>query len=256
MAWSPVSAAMGVHVVDLRGRTAGASAHSVLADPTGRRRRQLTRLGRGVACLLAVWLCGLGLAGVGLLPGRLGSWALLVGSPSSPPRIERLEHPKAVPTQATGRVGVGAASESRVRQRATSTSGFRGGAGQLSHARGQSGLRPVKHAQAAPRRHRSLIVRAAAPARSEAGGPSSSSTQGGATGQSPGVGEARVAGQSRTERAREVPGRRAELAPGWGVATSATQTTTTPSSNSSGHAASTPEHPEGHGHETATLTSP
>jgi hypothetical protein len=77
---------MRVHVVDLRGQGGGGGCRSVLADPTGRRRRWLTRVGRATACVLGAWLCGLGLAGLDLLPARLASSPSLVSSSSAPPR--------------------------------------------------------------------------------------------------------------------------------------------------------------------------
>ena len=40
----------------------------VLQDSTGRRRRRLRRLGRGIAVLLLVWLVLLGLGGINLAP--------------------------------------------------------------------------------------------------------------------------------------------------------------------------------------------
>src|SRR5204862_461859 len=55
-------------VTDLRGRVAALPAVSVLVDTTGRRARRLRIAGRVVAALLALWLCGLLLAGLGLLP--------------------------------------------------------------------------------------------------------------------------------------------------------------------------------------------
>jgi hypothetical protein len=55
-------------VIDLRGLRKRAQAPSVLADPTGRRARRLHVAGRILASLFLVWLCGLVLAGLGLLP--------------------------------------------------------------------------------------------------------------------------------------------------------------------------------------------
>src|SRR5215210_5139751 len=55
-------------VIDLRGLRAPAEAPSVLADPSGRRARRLHAAGRVVGSLLLLWLCGLVLAGLGLLP--------------------------------------------------------------------------------------------------------------------------------------------------------------------------------------------
>lgn len=63
-------AAGTVRVVDIRGRRVAAVVTPVLADPSGVRARRLARLGRGVACLCLLWLLGLGLAGIGILPAR------------------------------------------------------------------------------------------------------------------------------------------------------------------------------------------
>jgi hypothetical protein len=249
---------MGVHVVDLRGQGESRAGHSVLADPTGRRRRQLTRMGRVVAGMLGIWLCGLFLAGVGLLPGRLGSWALLGGSPSSPPRLERLEHPRqpnAIVTQASSLTkdprGVSTAAGSRGRQWGAPNYGSRRGDRQLPHAPRQGRLGPAERGRIAPGRPGSSRMQANTQA--EAGVQARKSTHPGAVEPSSAAGPSHVAGQSRTKRA-EAPGQ-AELAPGWGVATSAMQTSAT-SSSSQGKSAPPPEHPEARGHEEATLTPP
>ena len=55
-------------VVDLRGLRAPAEAPSVLADPSGRRARRLHAAGRVTGSLLLLWLCGLVLAGLGVVP--------------------------------------------------------------------------------------------------------------------------------------------------------------------------------------------
>jgi hypothetical protein len=56
-------------VLDLRGeRLAGTTAHGVLEDATGGRRRVMRNLGLAVAGLLTVWLLALLLSGLGLFP--------------------------------------------------------------------------------------------------------------------------------------------------------------------------------------------
>src|SRR4051794_4045981 len=55
-------------VIDLRGQGPGAAGAPVLADPSGRRARRLRAAGRLVGVLFLLWLCGLVLAGIGLLP--------------------------------------------------------------------------------------------------------------------------------------------------------------------------------------------
>jgi len=66
-------AAFGGHatparVTDLRGRVSPGPISPVLVDPTGRRARQLRVVGRVLASVLLLWLCGLALGGIGLLP--------------------------------------------------------------------------------------------------------------------------------------------------------------------------------------------
>ena len=60
--------AIPVRVTDLRGRVSPGPIAPVLVDPTGRRARQLRLVGRMLASVLLLWLCGLVLGGVGLLP--------------------------------------------------------------------------------------------------------------------------------------------------------------------------------------------
>lgn len=55
-------------VTDLRGIVVPLATPAVLADPTGHRARRLHVAGRILAAVLLVWLCGLVLAGLGLLP--------------------------------------------------------------------------------------------------------------------------------------------------------------------------------------------
>jgi hypothetical protein len=55
-------------VVDLRGTRLRPVVTPVLADPSGVRARRLARAGRAVAFLCLLWLVGLGLAGIGILP--------------------------------------------------------------------------------------------------------------------------------------------------------------------------------------------
>jgi hypothetical protein len=62
-----VSAA-GVRVIDIRGTRVHPVATPVLADPSGVRARRLARVGRAIAFLGLLWVVGLGLAGIGVLP--------------------------------------------------------------------------------------------------------------------------------------------------------------------------------------------
>jgi hypothetical protein len=86
---------MGIDVLDLRGDGGAGGGSSVLADPTGRRRRRLTGASRAMACAVGVWLCGLLGAGLGLLPAPVVPLASFVNAPSAPPRLDRLAHPPA-----------------------------------------------------------------------------------------------------------------------------------------------------------------
>lgn len=58
----------GVRVVDIRGTRMRPPVTPVLADPSGVRARRLARTGRAIAFLCLLWLVGLGLAGIGILP--------------------------------------------------------------------------------------------------------------------------------------------------------------------------------------------
>src|SRR5579884_4275874 len=55
-------------IVDLRGHRAAPVPAPVLADPSGRRARVLARVGRGISLVMLMWVIGLVLAGVGVLP--------------------------------------------------------------------------------------------------------------------------------------------------------------------------------------------
>ena len=77
-------------IIDLRGPDSSSpeDGFGVLADPTGRRRRGLRRIGRAVAVLFAIWLAALALAGVGLLPGVGVPLASRSGADGAPPPID------------------------------------------------------------------------------------------------------------------------------------------------------------------------
>ena len=57
-----------VRVIDIRGTRLRPVVTPVLADPSGVRARRLARAGRAIAVVCLLWLVGLGLAGIGLLP--------------------------------------------------------------------------------------------------------------------------------------------------------------------------------------------
>src|SRR5437868_8388457 len=75
-----------MEIVDLRGRHAVIAAAQVLADPSGRRARMLRRAGRVIAVVFLLWLVGLILAGLGILPAGSVPLAPSV-SPSAPPPL-------------------------------------------------------------------------------------------------------------------------------------------------------------------------
>jgi hypothetical protein len=79
-------------IVDLRGRQPVPTPASVLADPSGRRARRLAHAGRAMVGVFVVWLAGLALAGIGILPaGDVPLGPPLVSQ--SPPRLTRLPKP-------------------------------------------------------------------------------------------------------------------------------------------------------------------
>ncbi len=81
---------MDSRVLDLRGSGEVPPEMAVLADPSGRRARRLRAVGRAVATLLLLWMIGLILAGLGLLPKS----AVLLGSalraPQAPSALAKL----------------------------------------------------------------------------------------------------------------------------------------------------------------------
>src|SRR2546421_6878821 len=72
-------------IIDLRGQPAAPAPDPVLVDPSGARMRMLTRAGRVVAVLFLLWLVGLVLAGLGILPaGEIPLGRTLVNQAPSP----------------------------------------------------------------------------------------------------------------------------------------------------------------------------
>jgi hypothetical protein len=57
--------------IDLRGTRAQSPVQPVLLDLTGQRARNLARLGRAIAVVFVLWLCGLLLAWLGVLPDAI-----------------------------------------------------------------------------------------------------------------------------------------------------------------------------------------
>jgi len=126
---------MADHVIDLRGQGAHTGRSSVLADPTGRRRRWLTLMGRIVTGTLILWICGLVGAGLGLLPAPIVPFVSVVGPQSSPPRLDRLPSPRP-PSPALLRPAARARSTPRAAGRPI-------GDGGSPHARTRARSRPV-----------------------------------------------------------------------------------------------------------------
>jgi hypothetical protein len=136
------------NLVDLRGRTSFPVAAPVLADPSGRRARVLAGVGRAVGAVFLLWLLGLLLAGLGMLP----SGAIPLGPAlraQSLPALKSFPRP-AAPSKsdlaaakplsaksatALGRTLGGAAATTGAHDVDT---GSRGGAG-LGHGHGGSG---------------------------------------------------------------------------------------------------------------------
>ena len=214
--------------VDLRGKGAPTGDTSVLADPSGRRRRRLTRMGRIVAGALVVWLCGLVGAGLGLLPAPIVPFASSVDPQSSPPRMSRLPAPRP-PSMAVLRPAAPAP---------TPRSGTRA-SGTPAPARTLIGHRDV------PRlRSRGGPRARPAPAPSGLGGLTAPALLRAAN--APGHFAAGAPGRAGTA----IPlgtARRPQSAPGQSSGSSTTQTTTSPSLT--GASGSAPGHSEVHSHE-------
>jgi hypothetical protein len=130
----------------------------VLADPTGVRARRLTRAGRAIALVLVLWVVGLGLAGLGILPAD----DLPLGSTLSGTAPSALHSPVPIGSDAGGPSAPSSASDrggpvSALPSRAGSTAGA-GVAAQVG--RGQAGTtagrrssgRPLAPAPRAPGR--------------------------------------------------------------------------------------------------------
>src|SRR5690242_7748020 len=77
-------------IVDLRGRGPEPVPAPVLADPTGRRARLLARVGRGISLVMLIWVIGLVLAGIGVLPAGDLPLGPAVASDSGPVALRSL----------------------------------------------------------------------------------------------------------------------------------------------------------------------
>jgi len=97
-------------VVDLRGGRPGPPPAAVLADPTGRRARLLARAGRVVGVVFLLWLAGLALAGLGILPAGYLPLAHSVGQAPAPLAAAQRDS-----SAATARTTAGAARSAAAR---------------------------------------------------------------------------------------------------------------------------------------------
>jgi hypothetical protein len=79
--------------VDLRGRQAAAARVQVLADASGRRARLLARAGRATAIVFVLWLAGLALAGIGILPPGDVPLGHVIAGPARPAHGAEAEQP-------------------------------------------------------------------------------------------------------------------------------------------------------------------
>ena len=80
-------------VVDLRGREFTVPPPPVLSDPSGRRARWLARGGRVLTVLALLWVAGLVLAGLGVLPSGDVPLGRAVAGPQAPSGWRRLPTP-------------------------------------------------------------------------------------------------------------------------------------------------------------------
>jgi hypothetical protein len=83
--------------LDLRGRELTVPAPAVLSDPSGRRARMLSRLGRALAVIALLWVAGLALAGLGVLPAGDVPLGRAVAGPQAPSGLRHLPA-RAAPT--------------------------------------------------------------------------------------------------------------------------------------------------------------
>jgi hypothetical protein len=152
-------------VIDLRGARDTARAPSVLADPSGRRARRLRVAGRIVGSLLLLWLCGLVLAGLGLVPVSDVPLAGAFRAAEEPASLEQAPSPRpgsddlrtARPLSALGdpfpRSGSGTRTGARGHS-STKASGSAGANGDgtrhggTSRDQGHGGSSPAGHARA------------------------------------------------------------------------------------------------------------
>ena len=174
-------------VLDLRGQTVARDTpplSPVLLDPTGMRARVLAYIGGTVALLFLLWLLGLALAGVGLIPPGALPLGQDVASPAPPPlrALPRVTQPGfAAPGVAARRAAPGARSNASA-------------AGARTHARGVpvtgGGARPGAAGTPTATRHDSVGGKGRGSSGSTTGagaaGTASGNARGGSTTSAPG----------------------------------------------------------------------
>lgn len=247
---------MGVDVVDLRGQARNPGGYTVLADPTGRRRRYLIRVGRVLGCVLGAWLCGLAVAGFGLLPAPLRPFVPLAGSTSSLPRLERLEHPSGSPitpapdsSLTAGRSGAAHAARPFGHFAGAQDGHAKGSRRQGSATHGGAPARLLGRTRAAPGGTQGAPGRSTVQVRPTVGVQSGASARPGAAKSSEASGRSPVTERSRGKSSEA----RGQLPSGSRPTTSGTQASTS-SSSTPARPASATEHSEVRGREKATLT--
>ena len=125
-------------MIDLRGQRLVQELAPVLADPSGRRARYLGRAGRAIAVVFLLWLLGLLLAGVGILPA--GDLPLGRSVVSQAPRLRSLPRPaqptrgELLPARAAAGTSTGGAARTRPGFAANGSIGPVAGAGPAASA--------------------------------------------------------------------------------------------------------------------------
>jgi hypothetical protein len=136
--------------IDLRGKQRRPVPAAVLADPSGRRARVLARAGGAVAIVGVLWLAGLVLAGLGILPSGVVPLGRALAVPAAPPLLRGLSLRPGTPSDlepALPALGTGPGATTGVRashagRRAKPSGGgitVRGGATHHGHGSGASG---------------------------------------------------------------------------------------------------------------------
>jgi hypothetical protein len=261
-------------IVDLRGHQALPVAAPVLVDLSGRRARVLTRAGRGIAIILLLWLTGLVLAGLGLLPasdlplsravaGRVGPSVLRALPPGAPPvRADLVPARPAVPPRLAQFSGGSAGSGGIRTLRPGPASGLVAQPQRQGRYGGASGLRhgvgggPPSSGSGGGHAAGAIGSGAGSAIAGAIGAPAGSASTG--SGSGGGLGRARGSGGGSTTHGRSShghgsssPAGNSGSAPGRGQqTTTTTSTATTASTTTRGQSGSAPGHtiPRGNGY--------